>query len=205
MMVYKYCKQYCFDKLPVSPIFHNDLSLSGRDGEVFEILNHPDKVIKLSIIFEGDCIDVSLQETYDNIFQVLEVIKENLFPVFGRIYSHGYFGKFSRDTYDGAENFILHYYIMEKLNKISDDEKKVFHTILSHEDLNKNKNYSLLQIKEILFDLAKGLDFDTQKVIDFMEQLPNAPVQHLDLHVRNVMKDIENNFKLIDFNRAKIK
>ena len=65
--------------------------------------------------------------------------------------------------------FILHYYIMEKLYTISEDEYKVFHTILSHEDREIKKNWSRKKIEETIKGLSLGLDFDKDKVLSFCD------------------------------------
>jgi thiamine kinase-like enzyme len=93
---------------------------------------------------------------------------------------------------------------MEKLFKISEDERKIFHTILSHEDRNIVKNYPLDKVKKMLTGMSYSLDFDYNKVIFFYQNLRDCPLQHLDLHVRNIMKDIDGNFKMIDFDRMKL-
>jgi thiamine kinase-like enzyme len=94
---------------------------------------------------------------------------------------------------------------MEKLNKISEDEKKVFHSIMSHEDQNLHKNFSMSKIKNMLQGLSMGLDFDASKIIIFCENLRSTVIHHNDIHPRNIMKDNFGNFKLIDFDRCYFK
>ena len=90
---------------------------------------------------------------------------------------------------------------MEKLLKISEDEAKVFHSILSHEDRGIFKNFSTDKVKKMLHGMQRGLDFDLQKIMLFYEALQNPQILHLDIHPRNIMKDENNNFKLIDLDR----
>jgi hypothetical protein len=90
---------------------------------------------------------------------------------------------------------------MEKLLSLSEDEQKVFHTLLSHEDRNLVKNYSPAERQVILQNLRRGLDFDEGRVSLFVDKLNNSPVQHLDIHTRNIMKDANGNFKMIDLDR----
>jgi thiamine kinase-like enzyme len=92
---------------------------------------------------------------------------------------------------------------MEKLHPLSEDEIKVFHSLVSHEDQNKIKKYSSLEINKILQGLSIGLDFDLHKVMFFCKNLNKLTIQHSDLHPRNLMKDSDGNFKLIDFDRTK--
>ena len=94
---------------------------------------------------------------------------------------------------------------MDKLNKISEDEKKVFHTILCHEDLNKKKNFSNDKILTMLNGMIKGLDFNFEKVIMFYEAQKSSIIKHNDFHVRNIMKDNFGNFKFIDLDRLDLR
>jgi len=93
---------------------------------------------------------------------------------------------------------------MEKLNKTTDDEKKVFYSLLSHEDRNVKKNYSLASATDMLRGMQRGLDFDYNKVFRFYRVLKESKFYHMDLHPRNIMKDTDGNFKLIDFDRVMI-
>jgi RIO-like serine/threonine protein kinase len=92
---------------------------------------------------------------------------------------------------------------MEKLEKLSDDESKVFFTLLSHEDNNKKKNYTEENAIEILNKLKIGLDFDFDKVLYFFNKIMLNEINHLDISERNIMKDSCGTFKLIDFERIK--
>ena len=62
-------------------------------------------------------------------------------------------------------SFLATEFVMERLNELSVDEKKVFHSILSHEDNNKIKNYSNDKVKEMLLGMSYGLDFDLEKIL----------------------------------------
>ncbi len=175
----------------------------GADGQVFEIINHPNKVIKFSVLYEYSY--EYLETAYENIETVLKFMYENPNNAFVKIHNHSFAGLFNRLSFgNNVEKYILHYYVMEKLNKITDDESKVFSTILSHEDSNKEKNYSIDKIKEILSYLSVGLDFDSERIILFCENLKNYRVKHLDIHPRNILKDTTGNFKLIDLDRCEL-
>lgn len=93
---------------------------------------------------------------------------------------------------------------MERLNLISSDEEKVFHTILSHEDRGAEKSYKSAELQDILDGLSKGLDFDATKVKVFHEALQTSPIRHLDIVPRNIMKDDGGNFRMIDLERTQI-
>jgi thiamine kinase-like enzyme len=114
-------------------------------------------------------------------------------------------GSYSRDAWKNTkQRYVLYYYIMEKLQKITEDEHKVFDSLVSHEDRGKKKNFTPAKVKEMLQGLRKGLDFDAQRVTFFYDNFNKSPVAHLDIHPRNIMKDAAGNFKLIDFDRAEI-
>jgi thiamine kinase-like enzyme len=90
---------------------------------------------------------------------------------------------------------------MEKLQKITEDEGRVFHSILSHEDSGKIKDFSNEKIQELLFGM-RALDFDAEQVTLFCNNIKTPHLSHLDIHTRNIMKDDKGNFKLIDLDRV---
>lgn len=201
MLVLKLCQQFCPHLIPVTPILP---SLGdGADGEVFDIADQSDKVIKFCLIL-GDQVDPATTiETYLDTKKVLEYLQIHPSNIFAQVYDHQFMGEYTRTVWGNLqEKLLLHYYIVEKLNKISEDERKVFHTILSHEDREIVKNYTRPQVKKMLDGLSRGLDFDAEKVMFFCDRLRVSPVIHLDVEVRNIMKDSVGNFKLIDFDRA---
>lgn len=181
----------------------------GSDGEIFSLKNEKDKLIKFSIIYVWDNKNFNskneLQRLYNKTISNILAVKSSNEDIFCRVYdcSSSFFG--SRPTVDGEQGFIAFYSILEKLDKTTEDEKKVFHTILSHEDANKNKNYTLSDVKEILNGLSYGLEFDRKKVLNFYEKIQKSKFKHLDLHPRNIMKDKVGNYKLVDLDRIKIK
>jgi hypothetical protein len=198
MFVLSLCNQLCPDKIPVSV---GDRLGDGSDGEVFSIRTDPNKVIKFCILYER--LDRGLRD-YDRTQKVLEyMLKEQPEP-YAKLYEYGHLGDFTRKVVGRRKEqpYVMYYYVMEKLQKLSEDEKKVFHTILSHEDRGIEKNYSSEKIREMLQGLGRGLDFDAEKVTLFCDNIRSAPVSHLDLHVRNIMKDMSGHFKLIDFDRS---
>ena len=200
-MVLSLCEKFCKDKIP----FNISKKIGdGADGECFDLLDSPDKVIKLSVLYEYDRGDIETQYK-QSISPIIDFLISNPITIFGKIYSHNYIGSFSRDFNGSPQSFIIYYYVMEKLNKISDDEQKVFHTILSHEDRGLNKNFSIADVKKILNGLKIGLDFNCKKILDFYSEMLCCPIVHLDLHPRNIMKDNFGNFKLIDLDRCKFR
>lgn len=181
----------------------------GADGDVYQIKSDPDKVIKLSKLYDSYSYK-DLDATYSGVVNVLSYLEHNPTSIFARVYSHGYMGTFDRKQlysingkeFSRKQKFILYYYTMEKLNKISEDELRIFHSIISHEDRGYPKNYSLDKISEMLIGMQRHLDFDKQKVMMFCTSIKNAEITHCDIHERNIMKDNSGNFKLVDFDRV---
>lgn len=196
-MVLSLCRQFCPDKLP--PNIGDRLG-DGADGEVLNLINEPDKVIKLSILYEDDIS----KHYYTQIVPVLDFLITNPIDICARVYAHTYLGTFNRVRYADQQRFILYSYTMEKLEKISNNENRVFHTILCHEDRGIVKNYSVEKVREILKGLSHGLDFDEKRIIFFYENLKKSPLNHNDMHVRNIMKNKEGDYRLIDFDRSQL-
>lgn len=195
------CKQICPDKIPEL----GERLGEGADGEVFALPSDPTRVYKLGIIYEGG--GRNLVKTYEQIRQVLNYMVVEQPAAYARVYEHEYLATSSRKVEhmrNGKQYFIIHQYTMEKLNKISEDEKRVFHSILSHEDRGIEKNFSPEKIHEMLQGMGQALDFDPEKVTLFCDNIKRASVSHLDIHVRNIMKDDAGNFKLIDFDRIEL-
>jgi len=200
MNVLSLIKQYCS---PLNISLGEELGY-GADGQCFNIVDNPNQVIKLSVLYDMSD-DFIIKSQIIN--QTLNYIKNNNTYPYVRVYEYIHLGSYSRcipSWKDGKQNFILYYYIMEKLNKISDDEKKVFHTLLSHEDRGIIKDYSLVKITEMLKGMQRGLDFDLSRVKLFCQAIKLSPLIHNDLHIRNIMKTQLGEFKLIDLDRLKL-
>jgi len=198
MLVLKLAEKLCPERIPFSV---GGRLGDGADGEVFDIVGRPDRVVKFGVIYESG--SKSLEQEYKSVDRVLGYLISNPAPVYAQVFQHALMGTFTREAWKSkCQRYVMYYYVMEKLNKISEDEKKVFHTIMSHEDARKEKKFSDTQFKEILRGLSKGLDFDSKKITFFYQNVKKSPVKHLDIHPRNIMKDASGNFKLIDFDRA---
>lgn len=202
MQVLKLIHQYNF------PFIHKigeEIGHGGADGEVFSLLDDRNKAIKLSILYE-QC-DQNLVKHYQAIQKAIEYIIDLQPIAYAHVYEHEFLCNHFRPMpfwKSGKQNFIIHYHIMEKLQKITEDERKVFHSILSHEDRKIKKNFSSNKIKEMLDGLARGLDFDAEKIKLFCDNIRGAPILHLDIHLRNIMKDEAGTFKLIDLDRIEL-
>lgn len=174
----------------------------GADGQVFAIKNDPNCVCKFSILYQYD-EEENILFQFGKVAKVLNYLLKNPSSIHAHVYGYVPLGKFTRN-HDGT-NFFLYYYKMERLEKLSGDERKVFHSILSHEDQNIEKNFSSEKIRQMLDGMKIGLDFDMEKVMFFCQAIKDSQIVHTDLHPRNIMKDSKGNFKLIDFDRAHLK
>jgi serine/threonine protein kinase len=157
---------------PSFPNLGNQIG-GGVDGSVYALTNE-NAVVKFSSSFDQ---------------LLLAEVATGVYPHFVRVLDFGVLD-------DG-----IHFTVMERLNPLTEDEAKVFHTIVSHEDRNASKVFSPEQLDEILDGLAKGLVFDKAMVKAFYQQLVLSAMSHQDLHPRNVMRDASGEFKLVDLNR----
>jgi serine/threonine protein kinase len=194
MLVLPLCQQFCPDKLPVK----TDLQLGqGRDGECLSIVGEPNKVIKLGIMYD----QFDNYHQIDRVLKYLQLTQPGMTTPYVKLYDYECLGTYPRPMINwgnGQQEFLLYYYIMEKLEKISEDEKKVFHTILSHEDQAIEKNIDLFKIEKTLQGMSRGLDFNLKRIMLFCEQIKNSKIKHNDLHPRNIMKHGDGDFKAID-------
>lgn len=198
MLVLKLCQQLCPERIPCTV---GERLGDGADGEVFDIAGRADRVIKFCVLYETG--SSKLENQYNATSKTISYLISNPSPIFAHVYTHVHMGTYVRDAWKNKkQRYVLHYYIMEKLMKCSDDERKVFDSLVSHEDRGKKKNFGPEKVKEMLAGLARGLDFNTERVIFFYENLKKSPIHHLDIHPRNIMKDASGNFKMIDFDRA---
>lgn len=204
MQVLKLIRPY---DLPVINVIGEQIDSGGSDGEIFALADQPDKVIKLSVIF--DRFDQTPKNIYQkNILPTFDYVMIKSPPAYVHVYEHGYLGEYNRKMLywkDGLQNFVIHYCIMEKLLKLTEDEKKVFHSVISHEDRGIKKDLFPEKVSKILDGLSRGLDFDVEMVKLFFEQLQQIKIEHNDLHQRNVMKTNNGYFKLIDLDRCQYK
>lgn len=175
-----------FNTYPVQEL----ICAKGADGEVFK---SGDNIIKFVVISD------SKKNATDNFMinkRKIQFIMDKNPKHFVKVFDFGLVSIIENERYN-----IVYYYLMESLNKISDDEKKLFHTILSHEDSNKVKS---LNCEGTINELHKFLDFDKEKVIQFINSIKNSKIHQLDCHPRNIMKDRFGSFKFIDLERLRL-
>lgn len=205
MLTLNLCQKFCPHLIPLN--LGESLG-DGSDGQVFSLTSDAGKVVKISLLtcYLGE----DLNSEFCRIQRSLSYLKENNDAAYARLYAHESMGKFSRSIFSDRislgeeQDFILYYYFMEKCQKLSEDERKVFHTLLDHEDRNIVKKYTPAKIKNILTGLAVGLDFDEKKVIFFCDNLKRSPLRHRDISTRNIMKNDIGDFKLVDFDRTEL-
>jgi hypothetical protein len=169
---------------------------TGADGECFELPHHPDKVIKLSILYQTN--NSNLQQLYLPISETLHYLIVARPSVYARVFEYQMI-----NIWD--QGYLIYYYLMERLIPLTADEEKVFHTITSHEDRRIEKDLSEKIVNNKLMWLSKGLEFNIHKVKLLCRELQYTNIQHNDLAPRNIMKDKYNNYKIIDFDRCQLK
>jgi serine/threonine protein kinase len=193
MQVLKLCQYFCPSKISHFQI--GEKLGEGVDGEVFALQDISDQVIKLSIIYSVDELPVSIY--HNRVVPTLYYVMQTQPDVCVRVDRFGKLGQIDQLS------LFLYYCLMERLLPLSEDEGKVFYSLLSHEDRGIEKDLSPAKIEKTLSGLARGLDFDRQMVTLFCQQLRQEMVlRHRDLEVRNIMKDAMGHFKLIDLDRS---
>lgn len=203
MIVLDLIKKLCPEKLPYK--LGKPIGSPGADGECFLLADDPSKVIKLSVIYESFDGSSPRDIYFDQIDPVFRQVISTSPHHCVSVYEYGFLGEYSRDWHGGVrQKFVIHYCIMERLNKLTDDEKRVFHSIISHEDRNAVKDLSPAKVENILAGLATGLDFDASKVMLFIDQLRKSKLIHGDLHPRNIMRRNSGDYALIDLDRSTI-
>lgn len=169
---------------------------SGIDGQVFENKSDNNNVIKISC--------VAANEYWDSVHHLLFQLKDKKYWHFAKVYEFGPLLTFDQGDDDldlPSKEFTIHYVEMEKLLHLSEDERKLFHTLLSHEDANKKKEYTRTQLISLIEELSKWLSFDKESALAFCYAVMNCPIHHKDLHTRNIMKNAAGGFRLVDFDR----
>lgn len=189
-------KNICPNALPVVP---SNFIGDGADGEVFEIEGDSNKVIKCAVIYE---YHIPVNKEMERIKTVAQYLITTSPPAYVRVHAFESIAESTRKTVSGEQKYFLYYYIMDKCFKISEDEKKIFHSILSNEDRNLKKNYPLSKIETMLKGMSMGLDFDMKKVLSFCKEIQNSKIDNTDINPRNIMKNVNGDFKLIDFDRS---
>lgn len=159
----------------------------GADGEVFDLKNG--KVIKYSILYDDYVSD--LESKFLNIKKNLLNLIDNSNQLFCNVYEFREIIRSSRVCQGVKQDYIIYSYVMEKMDLLYGDEQKVLFSVL---------NNKKMDLHVLLGGLSFGLYFDKPKVVKFYELLQSGH-GHKDIHIQNIMKDCNGNFKLIDFDR----
>lgn len=167
----------------------------GADGQVFDLIDFPNRVIKFSVLYQlyGS---KELSKSFKDLEIKYHFLINHNFHHLVKIYDFGYLFTGMRNTVSGIESYIVYFSVMEKLAKPFEDENKVLKSLCD----SYNKGYPISNIKE----LSDWYDCDTSKVLMFYHTIAGCNVKHLDIHRRNIMKDKNGNFKLIDLDRIEI-
>lgn len=178
----------------------------GAQGNVFAINDHPDRVIKLSFMY--DIHDQTIDSKFESVSKVYNYILDTKPSGLVRIYDFGHLTDGTREVFSSIkeqkkfQKIIIYYSIQEKLQQLSEDEKKVFKTICQ---LWRSELELKRPLEEVIAEQAVFLEFNQIKVNKFVKQVTNSPVDNRDMHRRNIMKDHDGNFKMIDFDLAQLK
>lgn len=178
------------EKLSVTPT--NCLG-EGADGEVFEIQEDLNKVIKFSVMFDF-CHD-TLDKEYDLLSITLNHILLNYDSTIVKLFAFNKLGTFSSSNQKDKQLYLLHYSILEKCFPLSEDENKVLKYFFKSNINNIDKILETLTIQN------QWLDFDLDKMKIFFINRMNSKIRNNDLNSLNIMKDSFGNFKSIDLDR----
>lgn len=201
MKSYQFIQQLCPDRNSIQP---GKLIGSGFHGEVFEVENQTDRVVKFSKVSEDMCASRgTLEQFQENLHRVLAYQLRHDYACFVRVFSFNflYSGEISWHPAAnrlGMQKFILYSTVMEKLVPMSEDENKLFSTLCPM--INENVSGTEWLVKQ----QADWLDFDFKKVMTFLNQIKHSPIEQQDFQRFNVMKDVSGNFKVIDFDFTKL-
>lgn len=182
----------------------NDLINAGAYGKVFEIGNN--KVLKITTD-EGElnAINRLLEEIeYNNDwFEHFINLPINICPVNENIYE-----KLNDDSYNDNKKYVRYYFIFDKLYELTNDEKNCIVEIFEYFDVVRVEDIEILYGTEISDYYTKMLkltskfskNVNTTALINFIFNVYSL-AEDLginDLHLGNMMKDINGNYKLID-------
>lgn len=161
---------------------------SGFHGEVWSLFDQPDKVVKLAwapIIDQ----DYHPKWTWQHIHNTYQYLIQHPSPTLATIYE---VNVSVRIPHTNRQYYSV---LMEKLLPLTDDELKVMTSVVMDYNGNIESGKCLQHIQE----LQEWLEFDAAQAEHFYDSLVQLPVVQRDFHSRNIMKDKEGEFRLIDF------
>jgi hypothetical protein len=176
----------------------------GRDGSVFQLLDFPDRVAKSSALYDEDYSGAT-RALYAAKAAVLDFVKHFKPLPYVAVFERGLLLESQRDTVLGRQEFLVHYCVMPKLTQPTDNESKVFDTLSSYDVFNFKRGFVPHRIDQVLHRLHSTLIFDPVKVMTFLYHLAASPLMHEDIHERNIMKDDNGNYNLVDLDHCYLK
>jgi hypothetical protein len=173
----------------------------GSQGQIFNLIDYPDKIVKFSILYDRDP-HRSIEDCFDTIWDIYQWIINNPQDCLVRIYDFAAMKFATRETVSDKQKYIVYYSIQEKLSQLSADEKKVFKTVC--DAYNRVLEFDR-PITKVVSELSTWFSFDKNKVLNFYNSILDCPIDNYDFEARNILKDNSGNFKLIDFDLADFK
>lgn len=175
-------------------IANTELLGSGLNGKVFDIGNN--QVLKITKDKnEYNAIKKCINSNEDW-FKPYILLPKVICPV------NENFFKLENENFNQKK----YYFIFEKLYKLDESEKYIFQLILQYFDcigFNTIKNFKYIEINEY-FKFFFPEIFATENFDDYLVFTQNIvnlknKFYFYDMHINNIMKDSNNNFKLTDF------
>jgi len=197
MIVKDFIQQHCAVLPLLFPIV--ETIGNGNNGETY--LLNDNTVLKVSVLMDWAKKGIDIREEYANIWWILRQLKQDNPSHIVRLFDLGVLscGQENRQPYT------IYYYRMRRLFPLSEDESKVFQTVISHEDRHLIKHYEPNELDVVLKGLEKGLEFQSNKVKWFYQQIQSSKFKHLDLHQRNIMKTQDGDYRLVDLDHMVIR
>lgn len=174
----------------------------GTQGEVFSLLDDPNKVIKFAYLESKKDKCTGKNEVIKSSFlSVMGYLKKHYFSCFPKVYHYGVLDIYNDKSYSG--NVHLSFSVVEKLEKLSEDEAFMIESIVSHIE---NCCSDLERIEFIIRRHCDNynINLNIKKFMRFYTQLICVPVIHNDMCGSNFMIDEYGDYKLIDFDRARL-
>lgn len=182
--------------LPESKQINFPIIGTGADGTCYIV---DDKILKVSVFINWDD---------KNIYKIQESVIKNLMIISSQKPSH------MVNIYDINNSFFIsnsnvtkhqiwmYSYKMDHLVDLTNNEKYIFsryfESVLLGQTSIRNLDFSEIKIT------CEKEEVNYDKVVEFVMACNKSNIIHDDIHINNIMKDNNNNFKLIDLDRVTI-
>lgn len=170
----------------------------GVHGQVFGIASDPSKVIKFSTLYETS---TAIESEFKKINDAQNFLINQNHPNLAKVFETGLLMKGVRIFAGLKQQYYIYYLVMERLQKLTQDEAKVIKTVCDF--YNKDQLFTK-PLPLLIEELTGWFSFNKHNVLEFHRFLTSGPIKHNDVHRRNIMKDAAGNFKLIDFDRIEL-